>query len=263
MNLPRILYPGITLLFSLFLFFSTEKTFAQTKNVKTTGQWDLANITLEKARQNAIDNAKEEALRKAGIPEEFIVVNTGLVSDKFSHFVSHSNSELQGEIVSYDILNQSVQTDGNRYFYMVEISAKVKTGKVKRDLEFVAAVEGIKSIPYQDGEQFSFDVKPYKDCYAYMFWFDEEGEGACVYPNVEEPAELLERLKTYSFPRTQSYKVRKENKELTESISVVFVFTKKNIPFTGACTFESIQQWITRIPSNERYLDYHAIVITK
>ena len=263
MKYQRKRYLSFTLILSLLLFlFTGEKTFAQTVTVTAAGQWDLANITIEKARQNALDNAKEEALRKAGIPEEFIVVNTGLVSDKFIHFVSHSNSELKGEIVSYDILKQSVQNDGTRFFYLVEIRAKIRTSKVKRDLEFVAAVEGIKNGPYQDGEQFSFTIRPNKDCYVLVFWFDEEGKGACIYPNTEEPPELMENLKTYSFPRTQSYKVRKENKELTESISLVFVFTKKNIPFTDACTFENIQQWTTRIPSNERYLNYHSIVIT-
>ena len=255
--------PGFALLCSLFLFFSTEeKTLAQTVTVTAVGSWDLANLTLEKARQNALDNAKEEALRNAGIPEEFIIVNTGLVSEKFFHFVSHSNSEMKGEIVSYDILQQTVQNDGNRYFYMVEIRARVRTSKVRRDLEFVASVEGIKNRPYQDGEPFAFDIRPNKNCYVHVFWFDEEGKGAKVYPNPAEPAELLERQKTYSFPRTQHYRVRKENMELTESISLVFVFTKKNIPFTGTCTFENIQQWIVCIPSSERYLNYNAIIIT-
>jgi len=263
MSIQRTIHTRFTLLFTLILFFSTvEKTFAQTTTVSATGQWDLANLTLEKARQNALDNAKEEALRKAGIPEEFIVVNTGLVSDKFNHFVSLSNSELKGEIVSYDVLNQSVQNDGNRHFYQVEIRAKVRTSKIKRDLEFVAAVEGIKSNPYQDGEEFSFKIRPNKHSYVHVFWFDEEGKGAIIYPNDAEPPELLESHKTYSFPQTQSYKIRKENKELTESISVVFVFTKKNIPFIEICTFEDFQQWTTRIPANERYLYYHPIVIT-
>ena len=258
-----MLFSRFALLFSLLLFFfAGDKTLAQTATVKVVGQWDMANIPLETARRNALDNAKEEALRKAGIPEEFIIVNAGLVSDRFNHFVSHSNSEMRGEIVSYDVLNQSVQKDGSRFFYKVEISAKVRKSKVKRDLEFVAAVEGIKSSPYQDGEQFSFTIKPNKNCYVHVFWFDEEGKGAGVYPNDAEPPELLEHLKTYSFPRTQSYKARKENRELTESISIVFVFTKKNIPFTGKCTFENIQQWTTQIPANERYLNYHAIIIT-
>ena len=264
MSLQRMpLHPGFALLCSLLLFFFTgAKTFAQTVTVTAVGSWDLANLTLEKARQNALDNAKEEALRNAGIPEEFIIVNTGLVSEKFFHFVSHSNSELQGEIVSYDVLNQSVQNEGNRYFYRVEIRARVRTSKVRRDLEFVASVEGIKNLPYRDGELFTFDIRPNRNCYVHVFWFDEEGKGASVYPNPAEPPELLEQHRVYSFPRTQNYRVRKENRELIENNSLVFVFTKRNIPFTESVTFENIQQWTTRIPSNERYLNYTAIVIT-
>jgi len=255
--------PGFICLCLLFLFFAAGgKTVAQTTTVTANGSWDLANLTLEKARSNALESAKEEALRKAGVPEEFIVINTGLVSDKFNRFISYSNSELSGEILSYDILQQTVQRDGERYFYMVEIRARVRLGKVRRDLEFVASVEGIKNAPYQDGEPFSFTIRPNRNCYLQVFWFDDEGEGSRIYPNAEEPAELLEQHKTYSFPRTQHYRVRKENKELTESISLIFVFTKKNIPFTESCTFENFQRWTARLPSNERYLNYSAIVIT-
>jgi len=223
----------------------------------------MANMTLEKARALAVENAKAEALRKAGIPEDFIVRNSGSISDKFTRFTSYSNSELRGEITSYDILEQSVQQDSNnRYFYQVTLKAKVRTGKVKRDLEFVASVNGIKDTPYHDGEAFAFEVKPTKNCYVTIFWFDEEGQGATVFPNAAETAEPLEKNTAYAFPRTQSYKARKETKELLESISIVFVFTKKNIPFMEACTFEQIEQWISKIPSNERYLHYQAIVIT-
>jgi len=263
MSLRCKLSPGFVLACTLLLFFSKgEGAYAQTANVSATGSWDMANMTVEKAKTLALERAKEEALRRAGIPEEFIVVNTGNISDKFTRFTSYSNSELKGEILSYDILQQSIQNEGKRYFYSVEIKAKVRTGKVKRDLEFVASVEGIKNTPYHDGELFSFSVTPHKNCYTTIFWFDGEGQGAIVYPNSAEPAEQLEKNKTYVFPRTQNYKTRKETKELMESISIVFVFTKKNIPFTEVCTFETIQQWITMIPSNERYLNYNAIVIT-
>ena len=199
MNIYRMIYP----LVAFFLFFTAEKTLAQTVTVTAIGYWDLANLTLEKARSNALESAKEEALRKAGIPEEFIVVNTSLVSDKFTRFISLSNAELSGEIVSYEILRQSVQNDGNRYFYMVEIKARVKTGKVKRDLEFVAAVEGIKMTPYSDGESFSFTIKPNKNCYVQVFWFDEEGNGACIYPNATE---LTEDEITWLYLQSEDYR---------------------------------------------------------
>ena len=251
-----------SLLCLMLLCVSTgEKTVAQTVTVTAIGYWDLANTTPEKARQQALESAKAEALRKAGIPEEFIVLNTGHVGDNFNRFVSLSNSELRGEIISWDILQQNVQSDGNRHYYMVEIRAKVRLGKVKRDLEFVASVEGIKNSPYRDGEQFSFAIRPNKNCYVTVFWFDEEGNGAVIYPNTAEPPELLESRKAYSFPRTQSYKARKETKELTETISLLFVFTKKNIPYTPLCTFENINKWVIQIPASERYLNYNSIVI--
>ncbi|MDR0756537.1 MAG: DUF4384 domain-containing protein [Tannerella sp.] len=238
--------------------------YAQTVTVRATGSWDMAKTTIEKVKLLALENAKENALRKAGVPEEFIVVNTAAVTDRVSSFVSHSNSELLGEIVGYDLLHEQVRQEGTVFFYTVEIEAKVKTGRVRRDLEFDVLIEGIQTSAYRNGDLFSFSLKPYKDCYVHVFWLDETGSGAPVYPNQAEAPERLQPGTVYSFPRTQSYKVRKEVKdEPVEIISLIFVFTRKNIPYTSACSLDNIQKWVMTVPSYERLVKYNSIVVTE
>ncbi|MDR1162196.1 MAG: DUF4384 domain-containing protein [Tannerellaceae bacterium] len=251
------------LLTALLLCINCPASQAQTVHVTAQGVWDMANIRLEEAKRLALENAKADALRQSGLPEEFIVISAGAVSDRINGFVSYSNSELSGEIVYYRVTDEQVLNEGARYFYRVLIEATVKTGKMKRDLEFDAFISGIRTGVYPEGETFAFSLRPSKDCYVHIFWIDAGGEGAPLYPNPAEPPELLRAGETYDFPRTQRYRTKKETQEATEAISLVFAFTRKNIPFTGACTLENIQQWITAIPSDERKIKYDAIVISR
>ncbi len=257
---PKVIF-ALSLMITILL--SGGRLYAQTKTVTAKGLWEMANITPEQARSLALENAKENALREAGIAEEFIVINTGTVSDKINSFVSFSNSELQGEITGYTILDEGIRSQQRRHYYEIEIRAKVRAGTIRRDPEFDAFINGIKNTAYRDGEKFLFSIRPTKDCYATIFWIDELGNGACIYPNAAEPAEHLLRDETYIFPRTQSYKARKETAAAAETISLIYIFTKHNIPFTEECAMETIQKWTMGIPSEKRIVKYKTITITE
>jgi hypothetical protein len=177
--------------------------------------------------------------------------------------VSCSNSKLSGEIQDYRILSEGVQHEGSRYYYRIAIEATVKIGRMKRDLEFDAFIEGLKPGAYADGELLFFTIRPSKACYVHVFWIDAEGRGAQVYSNTAEPPELLHAGETLSFPRTQHYRTRKETREPTETISLIFVLTKKNIPFTGPCTPEHIRKWIMTIPSGTCKVKCSPVVISE
>lgn len=236
--------------------------YAQTRTVTVQGLWEMANITPEQARLLALENAKENALREAGVAEDFIVINTGTISDKINSFVSFSNSELQGEIIDYEILDEGIRSQQRRHFYEIAIEAKVRTGKVKHDPEFDLFINGIKNTPYRDGEMFLFSIRPSKDGYITLFWVDEQGNGACIFPNEAETSERFLAGETYIFPRTQSYKARKETEAPVETVSLIYVFTKRNIPFTEECDLEAIQRWSISIPSDTRVVKYKTISIS-
>ncbi|MBP3517166.1 MAG: hypothetical protein J6K31_01920 [Parabacteroides sp.] len=251
-------------LFVTFILFAlfTQVLFAQTKKVQAKGDWEIANITPEAARSKAIEVAKNNALRAAGISELFTVINTNSISDRLSYFVSSSYSELSGEITNYKITDEQILTDEKHLFYTVNIEAIIQLRKNKRDLEFDACIEGIKETPYQNGENFLFNIRPTKACYTHIFWFDEAGIGNIVYPNPAEPSQLLRSNEANYFPITQDYKIRKETQEPIESISVIFVLTKKDIPYTRKITLEDFHQWVLSIPSDQRVIKFHNIHIT-
>ncbi|WP_293666658.1 DUF4384 domain-containing protein [uncultured Parabacteroides sp.] len=246
-----------------FFFLSISALSAQTKKVYATGNWEIANITPENARSKAIDEAKANALQKAGISELFTVINTGSVSDRLNYFVSSSSSELSGEIINYKIINEQILTEEKHIFYTVDIEATIRIKKNKRDLEFDAYIEGIRDTPYRDGDNISFSIRPTKVCYIHIFWFDETGKGNIVYPNKEEPSQMLKTNEHNFFPITQDYKIRKETQEPIENISVVFVLLKKDIPYTRDVTLEDLHQWILSIPPDLRILKFKNIFITQ
>jgi len=243
----------------LFLFISALS--AETKKVCVSGNWEIANITPEEARNKAIEEAKIYALQKAGISELLSVVNTGTVSDRLNSFVSSSYSEYSGEIISYKVLKEQILTEGKHIFYMVDIEASVRIRKNKRDLEFDAYIEGISETPYKDGEHILFNIRPTKDCYLHMVWFDEKGDGNIVYPNQSEPSQILKADQQTFFPITQDYKIKKETQEPVESISLVFILTKKDVPYTRKVTLEDFHHWVLSIPSELRILKFYTLYI--
>lgn len=93
-----ILLLGVTLHSSLNLFGQQKK---KVENVK--GEWVVSNdITLTQARENAINQAKVEALRVAGVPEFISESNLMFRSEKKEQmkefFQSMTTIDVSGEI---------------------------------------------------------------------------------------------------------------------------------------------------------------------
>jgi len=256
----RLLILGIL----LFLF---QSLFAQTKTVEAEGTWQIANITPEKARMLALERAKVEALQKAGI-ETFISSATYTVTDLVQNFIHFSNSEILGEFTNIEILKEGAEIINNMLFFKVAIKAKIQTsGKVKPDPEFDIQINGI-SATYNAGDMLQFTLKPTKDCYVQIFWFNDAGDGALFYPNEYEQIQLLKAKTETLFPLFADYQILKERKEDIESNNFVFVFTKKEITYlkaekNGATTLDDLYDWIIKIPADQRLTKQEAIFIGK
>ena len=82
-----------------------------------------------------------------------------------------------------------------------------------------------------------------------------------MYPNPAEPSQQLCFNEHNFFPITQDYKIRKETQEPIESISVIFILTKKDVPYTRKMTLEDFHQWVLSVPSDQRILKFYNIHI--
>ena len=242
----------------------------QTKTVKTEGEWQVANITPEKARMLALERAKAKALEEAGI-ETFISSSTATVSGLVENFIHFSNSEIIGEFTNIKILKAKPEIIDDIIFYKVQIEAKVKTDKVKYDQEFDAQISGLETT-YNEDDNLQFTIMPTKDCFVQIFWFDDAGNGGLLYPNINkgEPLQLLKAKTKNKFPQSElnNYLLFKETNEEIESNNFVFVFTKKEINYlkaekNGATTLDDLYQWIIKIPADQRLTKQETIFIGK
>jgi hypothetical protein len=248
------------------LIFVPLSLFTQTKTVEAEGMWQIANITPEKARMLAMERAKAKALEEAGI-ETFVSASTSTVSDLVENFINFSNSEIIGEFTDIKILEDRPIVIDDIVFYKVRIRAKVKTNNVKYDPEFDAKVSGF-AVAYNEGDKLQFSITPTKDCYVQIFWFDDTGNGGILYPNEMEKTQPLKAKTESKFPQSDmlEYTLYKETKEDMEANSFVFVFTKKERPYSkatkeGATTLDDLYQWIIKIPSDQRVTKQEAVFI--
>lgn len=240
----------------------------KTKKVRgVTGRCEITrHITLEQAENKALQDAKANALRKAGVSEKLWTV-TGLISQddgsEFSQVLSRMTTmQVEGYI---NILNvkYTVETEGDRSYSVATIDAEVKSGGTV-DPTFVLDVNGVDGI-YPNGSYLKFTAKVYgHDAYLHLFWFDETG-GSVIYPGQYEKKQVFEKEKEYSFPVNpyMQYLMEKlDNSKKFETINLILVATKRDIPFVEEeITFDSLLKWIYAIPADERAAWREAVVI--
>jgi hypothetical protein len=259
-----------TLAIIIAILICNTAVIAQTKKttVEGYGMWDIVNITPEKARTLAMERARMNALENAKVGTDVTTESNVLISDLVNKFVSVSNLEIQGEFESIKVVDEYPEIlSDKRLIYKVHIKAVVKVGKVKKDLEFDAAVNGF-SNTYRENENLTFSVKPSKDCYLHIFWFDETGKGEMLYPNDYEPITLFNADTEYFFPQTKgiAYTQKKETDIPIEATNYVFVFTKDKLVYTetgkkAKTDLDRLYEWIVKIPSDRRIVKNKAIYI--
>lgn len=261
---------NIKLIAALLLLSFCTPSFGQSdsKRVRDVqGKCELTrHITLEQAEQKALQDAKTNALRKAGVPEKLWTV-TGLINEddgsEFSQVLSRVTTlEVDGFINIRDVKYDLVEIDGKRYA-TATIDADVKRGG-KTDPTFVLDVKDVDGV-YSEGEALTFNATVYgHDAYIKIFWFDENG-GSIVYPNDYETNRLFLKETAYAFPTNNQLEYvmeRKHPEKEYETINLIAVATKENIPFLEqSITFESLLKWIYAIPADQRAAYREAILI--
>lgn len=255
-------------LFLVLLITSAACSYAQSKRIRNVeGRCEVSrHITLEEAEQKALQDAKTNALRKAGVPDRLWSV-TGLISQddgsEFSQILSRMTTlQIDGYVNIRNVSYSEEVVDGKRYA-VAKIDADVKRSE-EVDPTFVLAVDSMETV-YKDGEQFTFNATVYgHDAYMHIFWFDENS-GSIVYPNQIEQEKIFLKDIRYSFPTSSNmqYTLSKKDKSRKfETINLIAVASKRDIPFIGeTVTFESVLKWLYSIPADERAAWREVIVI--
>ena len=233
--------------------------------------------TPKEALEEALTDAKKNALLKAGVSEKLVVSNLlyayGNERNIETYFHGISNTELTA-----NILIDSIHAERNKFdqygnmIISVEIEAVVYAYEEPKDPGFFFDISGLKEV-YYENEHISFSFNPSRNGYLTIFAFNEN-ESFVLYPfeNKEykylsdEKERLFVKEAMVSFPINQAYDPGysiEMNDPLTDEASLLlFVYTKKHIPWIDQqISLESVRSWIYEIPMDERDVVYRNVLL--
>ena len=147
------------------------------------------SISLNEARDQALQNAKIEALQKAGIAENlssYEMLFKGEIGKDFTElFSSQTQSEIRGAVKSYTAVEEKFVDSTTQLFTIrVTIDAEVIRYQTEQDPEFQVQVEGINPL-YSNNDKLQFTVRVTKSCFLTIFSVTEN-EASLIFPNKYE-----------------------------------------------------------------------------
>lgn len=269
--MPMVIIKNIL---ALLLFFTSVSVQAN-KEIKVEhiiGKAFVENdVSPNKARKEALNNAKIEALKKAGIGEsvraQSLLFTSETNGDFKDFFSSSSQIEIKGAVKEYAITSERMFCkDSLLVIYEVIINATVIKYNKKADPAFTSNIQGIKQV-YASNSNLQFTLKSTQNCYLTIFNITDT-EAYMLYPNTYENEIKLEGLKEYNFPTGKLDYTLSNETEQPETNRLIFVFTKKSIPFIKmnneqVTSVEDVFSWIYSISPDQRVSDYHSYFITK
>jgi len=216
-----------------------------------------ATQTPEQVKQKAIDNAKVEALKKAGIEE-----NINSYSDYFRSesdntmgelFTSDVLSNIRGSVKDIEVLEAKMGfTPEGQIQCTVTLNCTVVKYNTEKDLTFDAYVDGIKMV-YKEGDGLEFKIKPTANCYVRAFMFTPNSAFILLPNQIEQPFMMIANTE-YSYPYNAKIYELDAGGGKRELNRLVLVLVKKDIPYTGEVDYKAITDWIMTIPPDERVI---------
>lgn len=230
------------------------------KNIEGIGYSDC----LATSEALAVQNAKQQAMNKAGITEN-IQVQTALdkaeIGDNYSElFNSNVFTQMQGTVSNIEINEITQEITNHTIATHVNINCTVVKYKTESDPMFQVKADGILPF-YSNGSTLNFKVIPSKDCYM-VAWLFTETEAFTLFPNALEKTYMLTANDTALFPSYKAvYRLASDGK--AQQINrIIMVIMKENYPYMGKDTYKDISEWILSLPPDQRIVKYFSITVT-
>ncbi len=223
------------------------------------------------ARREAVNDAKVEALRKAGVSEHLssyeLLFRSETDRDYSEFFSTDIHAELQGQVLEYEIVDEQRKICPHSNLFTVEVAldATVILYSSRPDPAFNVSVEGIKGV-YESGETLSFSV--YSSINSYLNIFNiTDAETVLMYPNPWEDQMIMPAREKVEFPFGYvDYYLEKSGRD-PEVNRLIFVFTKQPVEFLNykgeyqLTTQEEVFKWIYSMEPDIRRMDYQVFTI--
>jgi len=256
-----LLFGILIFLTFLYLPYANAQERISLKNIN--GSCTVQNISPEKAKEEAILEAKKNALRQAGIVENINAIDAlnsySEQSKMVQFFNSFSTIQLNGAIVDWSIVKEEKKVDEfNNFVFNVSINATVIKYSSTIDNEFVLLINGIKDV-YKEDEEISFTIKPTKPCYIKFFLIESPDSVVLVFPNEYEPDRVFTPLIEYHFPLNDQIKYTADVNKSSESNIVLIIATKRNVPYTYKLDYNNLMNWLNGIEPYEKNVTHKVI----
>ncbi len=199
------------------------------------GTGSAAGTDIEVIRLKALNNARADALSKAGVTVS--AGDTRLVSESGNNFTDYyskfSESSTKGIILEERIIREGElkKVKGTTYEIEIEIEARVTVQQGEPDPSFVVKLESSKQI-VKEGEPFTLKVTTTKIGYLTIFNIYEDSLSV-VFPNAIDKENYIEANKPFVFPPNKAYELQMTVPDGKKASSEMFiaVVTQENIPF--------------------------------
>ena len=219
----------------------------------------VKNISPEQAKQKAIDAAKSEVLRKAGVSEwiqSVDVLQTTENEDSVrDYFYNLTSVEIQGNIVEWNLVSEKLDLIDGNIIQEVVIDAVVKKYKSKKDKSFFCSIKGVKT-KYSCQDKLEFLISPSSKCYIEVFLLDEKNDVIRLYPNEnEKPNACFKPNITHKFPQNPYFDYTLYTDIEKERNHLFVLLTKKKYECEENLDINSFVKYIYSIEPHQRFLD--------
>jgi hypothetical protein len=226
----------------------------------------------DEAKQEALVDAKLNALRNAGIKEHlssYQLLFTSQNNKEYSQFFNANiQLELEGAIKSYTIISEHTKPEGGSSFKIeIEIEAIVIKYSTIKDIGFDVNLSGFKAV-YEVDQKLEFDLKLTQSCFMTIFNLIDDKECLVLYPLTKNKKIKLDANKTIHFPsnftKEDDFVLYTSKKQ--ESNQLIFVFTKEDISYIrynqdGMTSQEDMFNWIYSMSPDQRLVAYQSFFI--
>lgn len=261
---------NITLILSTFLFINIELIAQDNiEEIKLKSIKGIAigtdNESISQITQRAINEAKIEALKRAGVEENISSYTNYFQSENNNTyeelFASDILSDIRGAVKAVDIIDTKRTFDEHGKLNVeVTINCTVVKYNTNKDLSFDIWIDGI-GMFYLSETKLIFRIKPTRDTYVHIFLFNET-ESYQMFPSKYEVSFLLKEDNQYNFPTNAVDYILYTDKK-SEAHRMIMVFTKDKIPYTGKINYKHIIDWIFSIPPDLRIIKSFAFNVIK
>jgi hypothetical protein len=223
------------------------------------------DITMSAAKEKALQEAKLNALRQAGVGEnisENSLLFQHLSAEKADAlFSSLISNQINGEIAGFEILSEGLQTIMDRPSYEVVIRAEVKVYDKEEASGIQLELGGLRD-QYFDQEGLQFSVLPNRAGYLQAFVVSE-AEVYQVYPNAYEKGVLLEGGQKVGFPVNKTLDYILETTKAEAIHYLVLVYTLQPVSIATPANLNELLSRISGIPRSQKTVSWHSFLVRK